>query len=171
MTSHAPTQTAAPDCTANGFVHAIRRAAENGEKRLKSVVDDYEYDCSCWSAGPRKATELIGLRVRVECDFLLPVNAIPPGYEVKIDTAIGRGCWLSLAGTDDEDPEDVMRLAFEGQREIVSGIVLEGLIGRHAFKTLSGLGRLAKRYRASDYTYRAVNGGLMVSLVAELEAY
>ncbi len=155
----------------DALVAAVRAAARDGAKRLKSVVDDYEYDCSRWSAGPRKATALIGLRVRVECVFPLPVAAVPADCRVWIDTSCGCGCWFSGGGTDDEDPEDVMRLAFDDQKQLLSELVLEGLIGRHAFRTLSGLGRLSKCYRAGDYVYRAVVGGLTVSLTAEMEAH
>lgn len=153
------------------LVAAVRAAARDGAKRLTSVVDDYTYDSSRWSAGPRKATALIGLRVRVECVFPLPVAAVPADCQVRIDTSRGCGCWFSGGGTDDEDPEDVMHLAFGDQKELLSELVLEGLIGRHAFRTLSGLGRLSRCYRAGDYVYRAVVGGLMVSLTAEMEAY
>lgn len=171
MTANPATQTAPLSHISNGFVRAIRHAAEAGDKRLKSVVDDYEYDSSRWSAGPRKATALIGLRVRVECVFPLPVAAVPADCQVRIDTACGCGCWFSGGDIDDEDPEDVMKLAFEDQKQLLSEIVLEGMIGRHAFRTLSGLGRLSKRYRASDYSYRVTAAGVMVSLIAEMEAY
>ncbi|MBL7132708.1 MAG: hypothetical protein ISS78_01290, partial [Phycisphaerae bacterium] len=150
---------------------AVRTAAQAGAKRLKSGVDDYEYDCSRWSAGPRKATAIIGLRVRVECVFALPVAAVAGDLELRIDTSRGWGCWLYGPGLDHEDPEDVMRLAFEDQRQLLSQLVLEALIGRYRFRTLSGLGRLTKRYRAGDYAYRPAAGGLMVSLTAEMEAW
>ena len=153
-----------------GFIQAIRQAAKDGEKILKAVVDDYEYDSSRWSAGARKATALIGLRVRVECVFLLPVSAIPTGHDLQIDTALGRGCWLRGPGIDD-DPADVMRLAFENQDKLLSEIVLEKLIGGYSFRSLRGLGVMSKRYRATDYAYRAGTDGLMVSFVAELESY
>ena len=155
----------------DSVVAAVRAAAKDGPKRLKSVLDDYEFDCSRWSAGPRKATALIGLRVRVECIFPLPVAAVPEDCELRINTSCGWGCWLSHPGTDQEDPDDLMRLAFQDQRQLLSQLVLEALIGRHRFRTLSGLGRLSKRYRAGDYAYRPVAAGLMVSFTAEMEAY
>lgn len=155
----------------NAFLSAIRAAAKDGPKRLKKVVDDYEYDGSRWSAGLRKAVALIGLRVRVECTFPLPVAEKPDDCELRIDTSRGWGCWLGRPGIDDEDPEDVMRLAFEDQDKLLQGFVLESLIGHYSFRTLSGLGKLTKRYRAEDFVYRMTIEGLMVSFVAEMEAY
>ena len=176
-----PAATSAVDA----LVAAVRAAAKDGAKRLKSVVDDYEYDSSRWSAGPRKATALIGLRVRVECVFPLPVVGLPAGTspsepaarpfgadcELRIDTSRGWGCWLGRPGIDDQDPDDVMRLAFEDQKQLLSRLVLEPLIGHYRFRTLSGLSGLSKRYRAGDFVYRPVAGGLVVSFTAEMEAY
>lgn len=151
------------------FVATIRAAAKDGVRRLKTVVDDYDFDCSRWAAGPRKATAIIGLRVWVECTFALP--PAPPDYELRIDTSHGGGCWLTGPGIDDDDPDDVMLLAFEGQDRLLQQLTLEALIGRYNFRTLSGLGRLSKRYRADDYTYRVTPAGVTVSFVAEMEAY
>ncbi len=162
-----PAGTAAADA----LVAAVRAAAKDGAKRLKAVVDDYDFDCSRWSAGPRRATALIGLRVWVECVFPLPVAAVPADYQVRIDTSRGWGCWVGGPGAEYEDGDDVMRLAFEDQTQLLSELVLEALIGHYRFRTLAGLGRLSKRYRAGDYVYRAVAGGLMVSFTAEMEAY
>ena len=153
------------------FLGAVRQAAKNGSKRLISVVDDYEYDSSRLSSGPRKATALIGLRVRVECLFMLPVSDMPEVCSVRIDTTRGGGCWFRGQGVEDEDSEDVMRLAFEDRDKLLSALVLEKLIGHYSFRTLHGLGVLSKRYRADDFAYRATPAGLMVSFVAEMEAY
>lgn len=154
------------------FVAAVRGAALNAHShahKLLKVVDDYDYDCSRWSAGPRKATAIIGLRVRVECTFPLP--PAPADYELRIDTSHGGGCWLTDPGIDDEDPDDVMRLAFEGQDRLLQQLTLGAVIGRYKFRTLSGMGSLSKRYRADDYTYRVTPTGVTVSFIAEMEAY
>ena len=153
------------------LVAAVRRVAREGVKQLKSVVDDYEFDRSRWSAGPRRAVALIGLRVRVECVFILPVALVPGECEVRIDTCRGWGCWLAGGGIDCEDPEDVMRLAFEDQRQLLSEVVLEALMGRHRFRTLRGLSELRRRYRAGGFVYRAGTDGLRVCFTAEMEAW
>lgn len=153
------------------FLEALRVAAGDGSVQLDSVVDDYLFDCSRWSAGKRRPAAIIGLRLRVVCTFIVPVAAIPEGFALLIDTSHSLGGWLIEPGGDDDDGLDVMRLAFEDQDQLIARSIHDALSAQHEFKTLHGLERLKRRYGVCDFTYRLTADGLAASFIAEMEAW
>ena len=153
------------------FLEALRTAAGDGGVQLDSVVDDYLFDSSRWSAGPRRPVAIVGLRLRVVCTFTVPTAAIPEGFALLIDTSHGLGSWLIEPGGTDDDGLDVMRLAFEGRDQLIARGVHDALSAQRNFQTLHGLARLKRRYGVCDFAYRLTAGGLAVSFTAEMEAW
>lgn len=156
------------------FVQAIRQAAHSGAKKLcRPVRDDYDQQ-EVHRGGSRfdAVLFLTGVRADVEVSFAMPMDRLPCGYDLLIDTQHGLGCWMYGVGISPHDPLDVMRAAFEDADEAaLAEIVLPTLMDYHAFRTTRGWDDLARRYQAHSFRYGAAAAGLVVTFAAHIEAY
>ncbi len=125
--------------TYEGFRQAIRDAAENATIRKLKVEDDYEYDSSSLTDGPRKVIQLIGLSANLTITFTLSMSECPSGCVLAMLSSERYLVYDELGGVP---PQDLFHDTFGEDKLMLKAMVLAEIKEQGILETEVGLSLL-----------------------------